>query len=96
MVGRFVEQQRVRLGDPGAGDQRQPLPTATELVERLGVQFRRRRKPVENELDARISTYREIKSRAIRASMIAYASSYRVDDDITRERMYKQVFLAHV
>ena len=34
MVGRLVEQQRVRLGHPDAGDQRQPLPAAAERPDR--------------------------------------------------------------
>ncbi len=32
MVGRFVEQQHVRIGDPDAGDQRQPLPAAAQRL----------------------------------------------------------------
>ena len=52
MVGRLVEQQRIRLGHPGAGDQRQPLPAAAQRLHRTVVQVVRRTELVEHDSDA--------------------------------------------
>jgi hypothetical protein len=52
MVGRLVQQQRVRLGHPGASDQRQPLPAAAELAQRPRVQLGRCREAIEDDVDA--------------------------------------------
>ena len=52
VVGRLVEEQRVRLGDPGAGDQRQALPAAAERVQRAVVQVWLCSELVEHDIDA--------------------------------------------
>ncbi len=52
VVGRFIEQQCIRLGDPGARNQRQPLPAPAQRMQRPLMQLRRRTKFVEHDSDA--------------------------------------------
>jgi hypothetical protein len=51
MVGRLVEQQQVRLGDPGPRDQGQALPAAAECRDRPLAHCRRRVELVERQAD---------------------------------------------
>ena len=52
VVGGLVEQQQVRLRDPGACDQRQPLPAAAQRTHRQSAQIGRRLELVEHHVDA--------------------------------------------
>ena len=52
MVGRFVEQQHVRIGDPDAGDQRQPLPAAAQRLHRPLAHRLRHVERIEHHVDA--------------------------------------------
>ena len=52
MVGRLVEEQRVGLGDPDAGDQHQPLPAAAEFRDQSVAQLLGRLELVEHDTDA--------------------------------------------